>query len=649
MQIFRRLLGSKYGGVFAGGFLAIIAFAFIAGDLSNSNFSLGGQSSSEVARIGKLSLTTAELQSRTQMVFERVRRDNPALTIDQFLADNGLNRVADELIASKALIAYGEKHGMKISKALVDAQIATNPAFVDATGNFSETVFRQLLSQQRVSEMDLRDDIKAQIIQQQLLTPVSAGAKAPTSMVPPYAAMLIEERTGEMFGVPSATFAPKAPPTDAELRAYFAANGSQFAIPEQRKLRYALVNLSRFEAQAKPTEAELAALYKSKAAQYQARQVRDFSQLILTTQAAANDAAAKAKQGQALTAVASSLGLAATRIDNVDQSQLASQTNADIAKAGFAAASNGVIGPVRSPLGWAVLRVEAVRDVPGKTLDQVRAELTPELVTVKERQLFSEFLSEIDGKLGDGVGLADIAKEKQLTLVETPFIIRDGKAPRDPAFKADPALTAVLEAAFAASQDDDAQIVAVKPDEEAAILSVSDIVPEGPPAFNDVKAAVQVAWALDKGTAQARKVATQLAAELGKGGDPAAALAKLGLNGTPRQPLAARRADINQQNGRIPAPLEALFTIKQGATRMIPLDNKQGFIVVRLNAIKPNDPNKVPQLMQSTAAGLSNVLGSEYSRQMLGAIQKELGVTRNKDAMASVEAELRRTHGGGAE
>ena len=285
MQIFRRLLGSKYGGVFAGGFLAIIAFAFIAGDLSNSNFSIGGQSSSEVARIGKLSLTTAELQSRTQMVFERVRRDNPALTIDQFLADNGLSRVADELIASKALIAYGEAHGMKISKALVDAQIATNPAFVDATGNFSETVFRQLLGQQRVSEQDLRDDIKAQIIQQQLLTPVSAGAKAPTSMVPPYAAMLIEERTGEMFGVPAATFAPKTPPTDAELRAYFTANGSQFAIPEQRKLRYALVNLSRFEAQAKPTEAELATLYKSKAAQYQARQVRDFSQLILTTQA----------------------------------------------------------------------------------------------------------------------------------------------------------------------------------------------------------------------------------------------------------------------------------------------------------------------------------------------------------------------------
>jgi len=649
MQIFRRLLGSKYGGVFAGGFLAIIAFAFIAGDLSNSNFSIGGQSSSEVASIGKASLTTAELQSRAQMVFERMRQDNPALTIDQFLADNGLNRVADELIASKALIAYGEKHGMQIAKALVDAQIASNPAFVDATGNFSETVFRQLLSQQRVSEQDLRDDIKAQIIQQQLLTPVSAGAKAPTSMVPPYAAMLIEERTGEMFGVPSATFAPKTPATDAELRAYFAANGSQFAIPEQRKLRYALVNLSRFEAQAKPTEAELAELYKSKATQYKARQVRDFSQLILTTQAAANDAAAKAKQGQALTAVASSLGLAATRIDNVDQSQLASQTNAEIAKAGFAAASNGVIGPVRSPLGWAVLRVEAVRDVPGKTLDQVRAELTPELVTVKERQLFSEFLSEIDGRLGEGASLADIAKEKQLTLVETPFIIRTGQAPKNPEFKADPALTALLDPAFAASQDDDAQIVAVKPDEEAAILAVSEIVPEGPPAFNDVKAAVQVAWALDKGAAQANKVATQLAAELGKGADPAAVLAKLGLNGTPRQPLAARRADINQQNGRIPAPLEALFTIKVGATRMIPLENKQGFIVVRLDAIKPNDPTQVPQLMQSTQAGLSNVLGSEYSRQLLNAIQKELGVTRNKDAMASVEAELRRALGSGVE
>ncbi|MCW2390222.1 peptidyl-prolyl cis-trans isomerase D [Sphingobium sp. B11D3B] len=649
MQIFRRLLGSKFGGVFAIGFLAIIAFAFIAGDLTGNNVSFGGSSKTEVAKIGDRPLTVAELQSRTQMVFERQRQENPALTIDQFLAQGGLKRVADELISSRALIAYGEKHGMRVSKALIDAEIARNSAFTDATGNFSETVFRQMLAQQRVSEQDLRDDIAAQIIQQQLLQPVGVGTKAPASMVPPYAAMLIEERAGEMFAISAARFAPQTAPTEAQLQDYYKQHGSQFAIPEQRQLRYALVNLARFEPQATPTDAEIADLYKSRQSQFAGRKTRDFSQLILATEALAKDAAAKAKAGQSLQDVAKSLGLAASRVDGVDEKQLATQMNAEIAKAGFAAAQGGIVGPVRSPAGWAVLRVEAQRDVPGKTLAEAREELSAEVRQIKERQLFSEFLNDMDGRLGAGATLTDIAKEHTLTIVETPLIVRNGQSLRDPAFKPDATLQALLEGGFAARQDDDAQIVPVKPDEEAALLTVAEVVPAGPPPFAQVKPAVEAAWKLAQGVGKAREIATQLAAQLGKGAEPGPLLAKLGIADAPRQPLSARRADINQQGGQIPPPLKALFSIRQGGTQMVPLENNQGFVVVRLDKITQNDPTQVPQLMQSTAAGLSNVLGGEYAQQFVTAIQQELGVKRSEAAMAAVEQELRRAYGGSAE
>ncbi|MBU0555942.1 MAG: SurA N-terminal domain-containing protein [Alphaproteobacteria bacterium] len=649
MQIFRRLLGSKFGGVFAIGFLALIAFAFVAGDMSGSNFTFGGSSSTEVAKIGDRALTAAELQSRAQMVFERQRQENPELTIDQFLADGGLTRVADELISARSLIAYGEKHGMRVSKALIDAEIARNSAFTDATGNFSETVFRQMLAQQRIAEQDLRDDIAAQIIQQHILQPVGVGTKAPSSMVPPYAAMLIEERSGEMFAIPAATFAPEAAPSDAQLQAFFKQNASQFAIPEQRQLRYALINLARFEPQAAPTEAEIADLYKSREKQFASRKTRDFSQLILANEAMAKDAAAKARTGQSLQDVAKSLGLAALRVDGVDESQLATQMNADIAKASFAAEKGGIVGPVRSPAGWAILRVEDVRDVPGKTLDQAREELSAEIRQIKERQLFSEFLNDIDGRLGAGATLDDLAKEHNLTVVETPLIVSNGQALRDPAFQPDETVQALLEGGFAAREDDDPQIVQVKPDEEAAILAVGDVVPAGPPPFAEVKPAVETAWKLAQGISKAREVATQLAAELGKGAEPGPLLAKLGIADAPRQSLSARRADINQQGGRIPPPLQALFSIRKGATRMVPLENNQGFVVVRLDEIKQNDPEEVPQLMQSTAAGLSNVLGGEYAQQFLTAIRQELGVTRSDAAMAAVEQELRRAYGGSAE
>ncbi|MBT2187628.1 peptidylprolyl isomerase [Sphingobium nicotianae] len=652
MNFFRRIIGSKWGGTIAVLFLGMIALAFVIGDMKGSGGIgvLGAPSEGEVAKVGGRALTVNELQARAQLVFERMREDQPTLTIDQFISQGGLRRVADELIGIQALIAYGDKHGMRISKKLIDAQIASNPAFVDATGNFSETVFRQLLAQRRVSEKDMRTDITGQILQQQMLGAVSAGARTPDGMVPPYAAMLIEERDGGMYAIPSAAFAPKTPPSDAELQAYYRANGGQFAVPEQRRLRYATINLARFEAAATPTDAELVQAYKAKAAQYQARQSRDMSQLILTSEAAAKDAAAKAKAGTPLADVAKTLGLSATRIDGVDQTQLAAQTNADIAKAAFAAGKGGIIGPIRAPLGWAVLRVEEVRDIPGKTLEQAKAELIPEARTAKQKQLFSEFLNKLDGKLGEGANFAELAKANGLEIVETPFIIKDGKALKDPDFKADPTLTALLKQGFAMSSDDDPQIVPVKPDEEAAVLAVGEVVPAGPPPYAEVKAAVQIAWGLSKGAGQAREVATKLAAELGRGGDPAAILAKLGIPATvPQQKLHARRADINnQENGKIPPPLQALFTINVGATKVLPLDNSQGFLVVRLDKITPNDPTKIPQLMQSTKAGLSNVLGGEYARQFLVAIENDLGVERNQAAFATVEAALRQANGAAA-
>lgn len=645
MQIFRRLLGSKFGGVFAIGFLALIAFTFVATDMSGTGVNLGGGSSAQIAKIGNYSLTSAELQSRAQMVFDRERQRNPELTIEQFLADGGLARITDELISSKAMIAFGEKHGIRVSKALIDAQIASNTSFTDATGNFSETVFRQVLAQQRIPEQELRDDIAAQIIRQQLLQPVGVGAKAPAGMVPPYAAMLIEERTGEMFAVPSATFAPTAPATDAQLQAYFKDNASQYSIPEQRRLRYALINLSRFEADATPTDAEIAELYKSRAAQFSGGQVRDVSQLILATEAAARDAAAKAGQSQSLADVAKALGLATTRFDGLDQAQLATQTSAEIAQSAFAGGSGTVVGPVRSPAGWAVLRVEGVREVAGKTIEQAREELVAEARITKERQLFSEFLSNVDSKLSEGASLTEIAKEYDLTLVETPLIIRTGQALRDPAFQPDETLKILLEGGFMARQDDDAQIVQVKPDEEAALLAVSEVVAAGPPPFEDIKPAIEAGWKLAQGVEKARQVAAQLSAELGKGAEPGPILAKLGLSDAPRQPLSARRADLNQQGGRIAPPMEALFSLRAGANSVVPLEGNQGFLVVRLDNIKQNDPNETPQLIQSTAAGLSNVLGGEYAMQFLTAIQKELGITRNEAALAAVEQELRRNYG----
>ena len=646
MQFFRRLVRSKIGGYLALGLLAILGFAFAAGDITGS----GGMSALNptggvVAKVDGQSITANEVQSRTQRIFERFRQDKPELTMAQFLEQGGLRQVLDEMIAVKALIAYGEKHGMRISKKLVDAEIARTPAFADATGIFSESQFKAILAQQRVSEKELRDDFAGQIARQHLLMAASAGARTPESMVPPYAAMLIELREGEVLAVPSQAFAPTRAPTDAELQTYYAANPQEFGLPEQRKLRYVLLSRAPFDAQATPTEAEIAAAYKSRATQYASRDVRDFSQLILPTQAQAKDFAAKAATGKTLVELANEAGLAATRLDGQSQSDLAAQVSADAAKAAFAAAKGNIVGPFKSGLGWALVRVEDIRTIPGKTIDQVKPELIAELRAQKARQLFGDFVNGIDGKLGEGATLAEVAKSANLPIVETPFLTGEGRDLRNPEYKPDAAVAALLKPGFAMASNDDPQIAQVTQDETVALLAPGDVIAAGPPPLAEVRSAVELRWKLSQGSAKAKEAAAKIVALLAKGVAPDEAMKQAGLTAPQRQAISVRRIDTSQQRGPVPPPLLALLTMRTGSTRVVPMERNLGYLVVKLDKITPEDPSDNASLMQSTRAGLANALGGEYAAQLIAAIERDVDVKRNATVIASVEKALREGSG----
>ncbi|MBO9576119.1 MAG: SurA N-terminal domain-containing protein [Sphingobium sp.] len=648
MDIFRRISRSKVGKYGALALLLVIGFAFAAGDITGSGgLSVLGPSTATVAQVGSQTITATELQSRVQRFFERAREQKPELTMTEFLSQGSLGQAVEEMVAIKSLIAYGEKHGMRVSKKLIDAEIARIPAFADATGAFSETQFRQVLAQQRVSEKELRDDFAGQIIRQHLLMPATAGARTPESMVPPYAAMLIELREGQMFAVPSQRFAPTRAPSDAELKSYYASHPDDFTLPEQRKIRYVLLSRDRFEAQANPTDAEIATAYKARAADFTARETRDFSQLILPTEAQAKDFAAKAAGGKLLVDLAREAGLSAARLSAASQSTLAGQTSADAAKAAFAASKGKVVGPFKTPLGWALVRVEDVRAIPGKTLEQAKAELLPQLRAEKAKQLFADFVNGIDGKLGEGATLAEIAKANNLQVVETPLITAEGRNLRDATYAADDIVKALVKPAFGMGPSDDPQIVQVKPDEQVAVLAPGDTVAAGPPPLAEVRAAAETGWRLTQGATQARAAATKLSELLNKGVAPEEALKQAGLTGVPQQPLAMRRIELQQQQGRVPPPLRALLTLRVNGAQLVPLEKNLGFTVVRLAKITEEDPRPNAQLMNSTRAGLANVLGGEYALQLTAAIEKDLNVTRNPAAVAAVEKALREANGSG--
>src|SRR5206468_12966084 len=120
-----------------------------------------------------------------------------------------------------------------------DAEIAQIPQTKGLNGKFNDQAYQQFLSQQRLSDTEVREILAGGLLQRLLLTPVATNARGSIGMATPYASMLLEERDGEAAVVPTDLFKVGFKPTDAQLQAFYTTWRSRYMIPEQRVLRIA--------------------------------------------------------------------------------------------------------------------------------------------------------------------------------------------------------------------------------------------------------------------------------------------------------------------------------------------------------------------------------------------------------------------------
>jgi peptidyl-prolyl cis-trans isomerase D len=643
ISFFRKYMFSKAGAVLATLFLALIAFGFVAGDLSSSmasgNFS-NFFSGSNVATMDGKKIAGTELQSKAQKSFESVRRDNPGLPFDTFLSSGGVERALEQIIGGEAVLEFARKHGIFVSKRMIDAEIAAIPAFHDASGKFSQNAFHQLLSSQGISEESLRRDISKDITSRLLVTAAGLGSQLPDSLVLPYASLLLEVRQGSIAAIPSAALAPKEAPSDAQLAAFYKNNAARFTIPEQRKLRYATVDISRFAAAATPSDAEVAAYYTQNKARYAASETRSIEQLILSS-----ESAAKAALGKPLAQAAKEAGLEVGSLTNRTQSALAAETSDALAKAAFAANQGATIGPVKSALGWALVRISAVQKIPATSLEQARGKIVEALTTQKQAQLLNDFTAKLEDESANGATFDEVVKDNGLKVEETPSIISTGQNVEDPNYKPAAELAPIIKAGFDMEADDEPQLVPVTAQKSYALVDVGQVTAAAPPPIAKVRELVTQQYLLNAGSAKASALAESLRAKIAKGMSMDQALAGAGIPLPPVQRIGGRRADMMRQDKQVPPEVALLFTIPKGTVKVMPISGDRGYFIIRLDGVQSGDAAKVPGLVDRVRGGLNTVAANEYVDQLGLAIQREVGVKRNDAVLKKVKAELRRING----
>lgn len=645
LTFFRSFMRSKLGVLLALGFLVLIALAFAAGDVAGMRQSVGLGSGDRVATVGKTAVTATDLVQAANNSLEQARRENPGLTMAQFLAAGGLSDALDRTIDRTALAEFGRANGVIASDRLVDSEIAKLPAFQGPDGKFSEAAYRALLQQRGLTDALVRRDLGEGLVARQLLTPAAFAARMPDQLVSRYAALLAERREGAIALLPSAALAASGAPTDAELASFYAANRARYRLPERRTIRYAVFDESAVKAVAPPTDAEVAARYNAGKAIFGPSESRAISQLVLPTEAAARAVAAEVAGGKSLEASASAKGLAVAKVGPATREVLAAQTSEAVASAAFAAAKGKLAGPLRGPLGWVVVRVDAIDARAGKTLDQARPEIVAALTAEKRRAALTDFSARIEDELDNGASLGDLAKERGLTIAETAPLLANGQVFGGTAGQTAPAvLGRALATAFAMEREGQPQLAEVEAGKTFLIFDVSRIVPAAPAPLGEIKPRVAMDLRLRQGAAKAKAAAEQVLAKVKQGADLSAAMAALGVAQLPpvdRVDLA--REDLARPGQTVPPPLALLFSMAQGTTKVLAAPNDGGWYVVSLSRIVPGDAAKVAPVLPSAKRELSELAGREYATQLRLAIRQAVGVTRNQ---AAIDAVARRLSGG---
>ncbi len=646
LSFIRRLINSRGGVIITMLLLALIGLLFALGDIPGFGARNAATAGDDAATVGGTHIKEAEVKNLIEGRVDMFRRQQPELTMAQFMAQGGFDGLFDSRLTGEAMEQFGQGQGMRVGKPLIDNIISNIGGMRGLDGKVDKNQYNQLLGLLRLNDDQFHAQIGQEIITTLLLnatgtTPV-AKVKGPVNLATPYATMLLEKRTGTVAFVDVHKMPAGAPVTDPEAQAYYKANIVRYTIPERRSARYALMTVDALKKRATPTDDEIAKAYEAqKATRFAAREKRSMKQVVLLDQKTANDLAAKVRGGTAIDVAAKAAGLEAATLADLDKTAYAGQGSAALADQVFGAASGAVIGPVKTPLGWVVVHLDKITQDAGKTLDQAKPDLLKEMSDQKLVAVAQDLRDEIDDAFAKHQTLDQVAAKYGLTVQSVTPVTANGQDPTSPTpIKIDENQTGIYRLAWNSTPDDDPQMVAYGKDGSFAIAKLDKVIPAAARPFAEVADQVKKDIVLDRQLKAARAMANAITAKVNKGMPLAQAMKETGIALDGTKTFSGNRAQLVDPSKPPQSQDVLLFNTPKGQAKTLQAPNKGGWFVIVTDTIERGDVAKSPQTIEDLRAGLAASRAAELRQQFIRSVRNLVGVKRNEPAIAALRRSL---------
>ena len=550
-----------------------------------------------VATVGDQSIRAEELQTALRRALEQLSaRFGNAIDLQQAKQLGLVDQTLGQLIDRSLIDQEAARLKLDISDDLIRNVITANPSFRGSDGRFDRSVFGAVLAANNLTEDQYVALLRHDIPRNDLLHAVTAGAAAPQPMVDLLYQYRNEKRTADIVALPTAGAPDVGQPNEDELKAFYEKHPDLFRAPEYRGFSLVSLDPSDIAKDIEIPEAKLKEEYDQRQDELQIPERRDVEQILAPSEEKAKEAEAALAAGKDWREVATTI--AGQNSDTIDLGLMRrEEMPSALGEVAFELPLNKPSEPVKTPLGWHILRVVKIEPPVTQTFDEAKPKLEADLAHQEAVDRIYKVANKADDALAGGATLSDAAAKFGLKATTVEAVDTGDHDPQDKPVTLPVSASDVLKLAFATDQGQTSR-VAETPDGAIFALHVDKVIPSQVKPLDEVKDKAVAAWQTERRREIVAKQAEELAAAVTPETRLAAVASEKGLKATTSPPFTRHP----ENDAAVPPALVGkLFATKQG--EVVTASDAAGAYVAQLDEVQR--PDNVPQ---TAAAALSHEL-----------------------------------------
>jgi len=589
-----------------------------------------GPTNSAVATIGELEITPRELSTQFNQRVNRMRSlFGNDFTTEQARALGVVDSVLDQMIQRRLFSEGAKDIGLLVDDVLVSKEIKADPRFQSSTGHFDRNIFTQAIYNAGLNESSYALLFRGDLMRSQLLSGIELGRKAPAALADSIYRYRNEKRIAEVLRIDHKAIRSIPPVDDQMLKKYHKDNAKLFTAPEFREVTLVQMRINDVVDEIQVPEARIKEEYENRINEFKTPEKRTIQQILASDEKKVREVYRKLLQGGEFFKVA--------KDDlNIEKSTMELGTLSrnllplpELADAAFKLAPNTFSEPVKTVLGWHILRVSAIQAATLKTLADVGGDIKKNIAEELAVDTLYDLSNKFEDEMGGGATLEEAAKRLNFKVRKIPFLSNGGQNVQEK--QVEDITPGVVKTAFETPDGEDSNLT---DDGQNGyfILHVDKTIPPALRPFDTVFAKVATVWKEDQQSKAADKNVKKLMEGLKSSAKIGDIAKELNLTTKTTEPFLRNGQGLKQQ---LPGGLIGKLFKAASGDAVSAEGNGAHFIAV-LKEIKAADPVADKKGFDQLKDQLSGGLAEDLTVQLGNALRNKIGVTVNRKAVDEI-------------